>query len=137
MMLLNKQKSLPTFLSGKAAVGELLNRRRSETDKRIEQMQKELQDAEKLATDKACVYMTGSFGRGEASQHSDLDVFIGGKNKNKEKDGQPLLTRLDEILLKAELIKATRKLRITDFSGDGRIFTALFCASARENTWNT
>ncbi|HLZ91684.1 MAG TPA: nucleotidyltransferase domain-containing protein [Candidatus Acidoferrum sp.] len=96
-------------------MGELLNRRRSEIDTRIQQLEKELQDAEKLATDKACVYMTGSFGRGEASNYSDLDVFIGGKDN----EGQPLLTRLDEILLKAELIKATRRLGITDFSGDG------------------
>jgi UTP:GlnB (protein PII) uridylyltransferase len=102
------------FLSGKAPMGELLDRRRS-TDKRIKELRKQLRQAEKLAADKACVYMTGSFGRGEASQHSDLDIFIAGKDK----EGIRVLRRLDEILLKAELIKATRKLRIQDFSGDG------------------
>lgn len=96
-------------------MGELLDRRRSETNKGIEQLREELREAETLAAGKACVYMTGSFGRGEASQHSDLDIFIAGKDEK----GRPLLTRLDEILLKADLIEATRKLRIPDFSGDG------------------
>ena len=114
MMLPSKRKSSLMFLNGKALVGELLDRRRS-TDKRIEQLRNQLRQAEKLALCKACVYMTGSFGRGEASQHSDLDIFIAGKDTN----GVRVLKRLDEILLKADLIKATRKLNIPDFSGDG------------------
>jgi len=95
-------------------MGELLDRRRS-TDKRIERLRNQLRQAEKLALGKACVYMTGSFGRGEASQYSDLDIFIAGKDTN----GIRVLKRLDEILLKADLIEATRKLNIPDFSGDG------------------
>ncbi len=96
-------------------MGDLLERRRARTDERIKELRTELQEAEKLAADKACVYMTGSFGRGEASGYSDLDLFIAGKDK----DGKPLLKGLDETLLKASLIKATRKLGIPDFSGDG------------------
>jgi predicted nucleotidyltransferase len=96
-------------------MGELLDRRRSETNERIEALRKHLQRGEQIAGDNACVYMTGSFGRGEASRYSDLDLFIAGKDK----DGQPLFKRLDEILLKAELIEAIRKLGIPDFSGDG------------------
>jgi hypothetical protein len=68
----------------------------------------------------------GSFGRWEASEHSDLDLFIVGK-----RDGQPksdgkegsLLTRLDEICIKADLIEATRALKIPEFSGDGQYLT--------------
>lgn len=94
---------------------ELIDRRRTETDRRIQQLREELQRAEKIAGDDACVYMTGSFGRGEASKYSDLDLFIAGRDK----DGRPILRRLDEIIIKADLIEATRKLGIQDFSGDG------------------
>lgn len=56
-----------------------LSERRSATADRIRQLQAELEAAEEIAAGKACVYMTGSFGRGEASPHSDLDLFIVGK----------------------------------------------------------
>ena len=96
-------------------MGELLNRRRKETAERIKSLRDALADAEALCGDRACVYVTGSFGRGETSPHSDLDLFIAGRGDLK----QPELSRLDEILIKADLIEATRKLRIRDFSGDG------------------
>jgi hypothetical protein len=55
--------------------------------------------------------------------HSDLDLFIVGKRDGKVgpdgKEGS-LLKRLDEICIEADLIEATRQLRIPDFSGDGR-----------------
>ena len=96
-------------------MGELLDRRRSQTDERIKELRAELQDAEKLVADRACVYMTGSFGRGEAGELSDLDVFIAGRD---DKNG-PLLKNLDETLVKADLIHATRTLHIPEFSGQG------------------
>jgi predicted nucleotidyltransferase len=96
-------------------MGELLDRRRLDTNARIQELRKHLLQGEKIAGENACVYLTGSFGRGEASQYSDLDLFIAGKDR----DGQPLFRKLDEILLKAELIGAIRKLRMPDFSGDG------------------
>jgi predicted nucleotidyltransferase len=96
-------------------VGELLNHRRKETNRRVDELRKELGDAEKICGEKACVYATGSFGRGETTPHSDLDVFI----VSKCEDGKPGLSRLDEILIKADLIDATRKLDIPEFSGEG------------------
>jgi hypothetical protein len=85
-----------------------------------------LKAAEALAAGKACVYATGSFGRREAGPHSDLDLFILGKRDGKPgRDGieGSLLKRLDEICIKADLIEATRRLGIQDFSGDGRYLT--------------
>lgn len=96
-------------------MGDLLERRRRETGTRLELLRKELQDAAKLATGRACVYATGSFARGEANAHSDLDLFIVGRGSVKERQ----LRKLDEICLKADLIGVTRKLSIPDFSGDG------------------
>ena len=96
-------------------MGELLKRRRKETGRRIQKLRSKLEDAEARCEDKACVYITGSYGRGESSRHSDLDVFIVGHGTVKE----PALRGLDEILIKADLIDVTRQLRIPDFSGDG------------------
>jgi predicted nucleotidyltransferase len=87
------------------------------TSSRIEQLQATLSEAEKRSAGKACVYATGSFGRGEANPHSDLDLFIVGKADGQ---GKRVLKRLDEICIKADLIEATRELKIPEFSGDGR-----------------
>jgi predicted nucleotidyltransferase len=96
-------------------MGDILEARRSDTKARFERLKKELGQADKLAKDRACVYATGSVGRGEASRYSDLDLFIvGGGDKHRRE-----LSRLDEICLKADLIEATRKLGIPEFSGDG------------------
>jgi predicted nucleotidyltransferase len=100
-------------------VDELADRR-SQTAAQIVSLRKKLETAEKFASGKACVYATGSFGRGEASKNSDLDLFIVGlKNKSPGMEGS-MLNRLDEICIKADLIEATRALGIPDFDGDGR-----------------
>ncbi len=103
-------------------MGELYDRR-SQTEQRIAQLRGKLQGAENRSKGIACVYATGSFGRGEASGYSDLDLFILGKNNGKKgRDGKEgsLLKRLDEICIKADLIEVTRQLGIQEFSGDGR-----------------
>ena len=106
-------------------MGKLADRR-SETTARVADLRLRLTGAEALAKGKACVYATGSFGRREASSYSDLDLFIVGKSDGKpgrdSKEGS-LLKRLDEICIKADLIEATRKLNIPEFSGDGRYLT--------------
>lgn len=103
-------------------MGELSDRR-SQTAERIKDLRNRLTAAEAIASGKACVYMTGSFGRCEASTFSDLDLFILGKGEGApDRDGKQRsqLRSLDEICLKAELIKVTRDLGIPEFSGDGR-----------------
>ena len=69
----------------------------------------------------ACVYVIGSYGRGEASEHSDLDLFILGRSDKDREKG--LLRRLDEILLKAKLIQGAQALGLPEFSGDGEYLT--------------
>jgi predicted nucleotidyltransferase len=102
-----------------AILGELLNKRRSETARRFNEIHSSLNDAERICGDIACVYVTGSFGRGEASQHSDLDLFIAGECVGDGEKRKRALTNLDEILVKADLIEATRNLGFPEFSGDG------------------
>lgn len=104
-------------------MGELISRRTLST-RRIRELRELLKDAERLADSKACVYATGSLGRLETSTYSDLDLFIVGKanGRKEEADGREgsQLNRLDEICIKADLIDATRKLRLPEFSGEGR-----------------
>lgn len=102
-------------LNGRATLGELLRLRRKQTAERFEQLRTELKNTEDLCAKTACVYATGSFSRGEANLHSDLDLFIVGKVKG----DKPALGGLNEILVKADLIRATRALGIPDFSGEG------------------
>jgi hypothetical protein len=97
----------------------VLELRRTETQTRFVRLRDELNEADKLAAGKACVYATGSFGRGEASKHSDLDVFIVGQSNENGR----ALPRLDEICIEAELIKGIKKLDIPEFSGDGQYLT--------------
>lgn len=99
-------------------MGELL-KRRQETKERIEKLRSELTRAARLCGETACVYMTGSFGRGDASTHSDLDLFIVGQGTREE----PALSRLNQILVKADLIEANKKIGLPEFSGDGEYLT--------------
>ena len=94
----------------------ILEQRRNETRHRTNDLIAQLTDAEVLCSGKACVYATGSFARGEAHQWSDLDLFIVGTGSKHKRD----LRRLDEIRIKADLIEATQKQGIPEFSGDGR-----------------
>lgn len=96
--------------------GTLESRRRL-SDQRLSELKGRLSVARGLVDGKACVYATGSFARGEASQHSDLDLFIAGKTVGG--DRRRALSRLDEICVKAELIQANKDLGIQEFSGDG------------------
>ncbi|QRG07919.1 nucleotidyltransferase domain-containing protein [Xanthobacter dioxanivorans] len=95
--------------------------RRKDTDHRTESLRSHLGSAEALIRGSACVYSTGSFGRREAGSDSDLDLFIVSKLKDESaKKPESRLRQLDEICLKADLIKATRELGIKDFDGDGQ-----------------
>jgi hypothetical protein len=102
-------------------------KRNAESKAKIDELRAKLAGSRDLLTDKACVYVTGSFGRGEASQHSDLDLFIVGKTDTRPKKGEPgvqekvnRLRPLDEICLKADLIRATLQMGFPPFSGDGK-----------------
>ena len=96
-------------------IGELLDQRLRRTAERIKKLQQELTVANQLCGEKVCVYATGSFARGEANDHSELDLFIVGEGTPSE----PALAPLDEILIKADLIEVTRNLGIPDFPGAG------------------
>lgn len=95
--------------------------RREQARRRLVELHDRLAAAEKVAGERACVYVTGSFGREEASQHSDLDLFIVGRTDDPQGQAtkRRALSRLDEICVKADLIEATRAMGFQEFSGDG------------------
>lgn len=97
-------------------MGEV-SRRREYTQKRIGELQSNLTEAKTLSADIACIYATGSFGRVEAAENSDLDLYIVGKDDGR---GGSLLRRLDEICIKADLISSIRKLGLPEFDGEGK-----------------
>ena len=61
-----------------------------------------------------CIYVTGSFGRLEASVYSDLDLFF---IDNGHTNANPI-SRIDKTLLDADLIRTVRELVFPDFSND-------------------
>lgn len=70
---------------------------------------------------RTCVYATGSVGRGEASTHSDLDIFLLDLGCDPtESDGTAAhrLSRTEQLLLKADIIRAAEAAGFPEFSGD-------------------
>lgn len=65
--------------------------------------------------DHLCAYVTGSYGRLEASQHSDIDIFF---VLNDVDFPQPL-PRINEHHIFSDLAKVCRELRFPEFSNDG------------------
>jgi hypothetical protein len=106
------QKEKSTILND----NKLISLRCEESEKRLNDLRetiKNIKGLEKLPD--LCIYVTGSYGRREASIHSDLDLFF--LHKGTQNDHQ--VPNLEKILLDAELIKICREMNFPDFSGDG------------------
>jgi hypothetical protein len=101
-------------------MGKIIDERRKFSNERFQGLIESLKLAPEICADKACVYATGSFGRQEASPYSDLDLFIVSLSHEKDGVDRSDLSKLNEILLKAELIRASKELRFPEFSQDGR-----------------
>lgn len=103
---------------------EQIGKRREFTIGKIKKLKKHLSRSDNFLGSNACVYSTGSFGRHEAGENSDLDVFIVSRPisicNGSSIEQASALRLLDEICLKAALIKATKELSIKEFDGDGR-----------------
>jgi len=100
---------------------ETLQKCRERTADKLAQLITGLTDAgaPTIVSARACVYATGSLGRGEMSERSDLDIFI-----LRDRNVASPLTNLDEICLKARLVEVARQQKYEDFSGDGKYLKA-------------
>jgi hypothetical protein len=99
-----------------AVIPSVVVARRVATESKVAQLRDALAKvgADEIVGQAACVYATGSIGRSEMSDHSDLDIFI-----VRDESVAPTLTKLEEIRLKARLIEVSRRLGFPDFSKDG------------------
>ena len=97
---------------------DYLDARRESTAERFEQIVNRVASLEALVDDFATVYATGSFGRGEASPNSDLDLFILTDDVSEE-DRTPRLSAVNAIRLQAGLVKAAEEEKLPPFSDDG------------------
>ena len=114
-------------------MGDTLERRGAYTSERVNELVEKLADANESCGEDACVYITGSFARGEASKYSDLDLFILLRPPDDDAGGERPLSRLDEICLKASLIDAIRSVGIPDFSGDGEYLVGYTGRKLKDN----
>jgi predicted nucleotidyltransferase len=64
-----------------------------------------------------CVYVTGSYGRMEATNHSDIDLFFMSKGSETHKTSK--ISIVDKALVDASVIKTCRRLEFPEFSGGG------------------
>lgn len=100
-----------------AALKHVLQQRRDYTETRLAEYQKSLQKHlredghEALHRDSTCIYATGSGGRGEMGEGSDLDLFIVGATKRP--------SALDAVLIQAGVLRAMRETKFEDPSHDG------------------
>jgi len=119
-------------------MGTVIDGRRQFSDEKFERLRASLVQAPEICADKACVYATGSFGRREASEYSDIDLFIVSLSDydEKKKIDRSRLSHLQEILLEADLIRASERLKFPPFSGDGRFLQQHTAMSLIQSTGN-
>ena len=60
-----------------------------------------------------CIYTTGSYGRLEACEYSDLDLFFLTDNERTN------FSKISKTLIDADIINACRAMKLPEFSGDG------------------
>lgn len=107
---------------------DVIQQRRAFTAQRLTTL-REAFDANgvtKTALRRTCVYATGSVGRGETGEHSDLDIFLldlGDDPKRSRAKRRHRLGNIDQTLIKADIVRAAREAGFEDFSGDGEWLT--------------
>ena len=95
---------------------KIISLRQSFAESRIQELKSSVNKLHALNDiPKLCIYLTGSFARLEASQHSDVDLFF--IHPGSSKSGP--ISRINKILLDSELIKLSRELNFPEFSNDG------------------
>src|SRR5690606_19508850 len=99
---------------------DVIAERKKYSDERLAALKQEVHEkAELRNAEELCIYVTGSFGRGEASEFSDLDLFFvhsGAAAKHP-------VTKIDKAILDASLIKIAEAMKFPPFSKGGEYLT--------------
>lgn len=104
------------FLNSREA--EQLETKQKFSEEKLRKIKEEISSSSIFSSEEfknLCVYTTGSFARSEATDKSDLDIFIIGENI----DEQHHYGKIDEIKIFSELIRINKKLKFPEFSNDG------------------
>lgn len=102
---------------------DLIEQRKNATAVRLERIVGRLAAVQNMVAGKACVYATGSFGRLDAGNNSDLDlVIVGASAQDPDNPSAALsqLSNINAILLKAALINAAYDENLPPFDSDGK-----------------
>ena len=95
---------------------ELIQKRKEWSTDRISKFTEAVLELPEIAKHSdLCIYVTGSFGRLEASEYSDLDLFFINKGARTDKS----MSNIDKTLMDAALIQKCREMKFPEFSGDG------------------
>lgn len=95
----------------------LLSERESYTAAKLEEFRRQVADVKILEGYRnLCIYITGSFGRREASEHSDLDLFFINRGTREEAN---LVSRLSQFRIFTRLVEIADAMGFPDFSNDG------------------
>lgn len=98
-----------------ADASKLLTRRGCFSRERLERLRGEISGISELKDlPNLCIYVTGSYGRHEASEFSDCDLFF----IYDEAKGVSI-PRLNKVLIDSDIIKACREMGFPEFSDDG------------------
>jgi predicted nucleotidyltransferase len=96
---------------------ETLKSRKVYSEGRLDALTSSLAKLESLEdVNNLCIYATGSYGRLEASEHSDLDLFFVQTSDN----ALISVGRIESTLFDADVIRLTRSLGFPEFSRDGQ-----------------
>jgi hypothetical protein len=107
-------------------MNQVLQARRDFCEPKLALLRDKVKTLQPLATasipSHLCIYVTGSFGRLDASQFSDLDVFLVSTGSA----AAPSLSKIDTTLVEAGLIEIGRKLGFPEFSNEGQYLAVHF-----------
>jgi hypothetical protein len=111
---------------------DAIEQRRSYSESKLKELRERIPQKVAVVNNcpRLCIYATGSFARLDAGQHSDLDLFFvttpgagasgAPSPEGAEKREWPAVTRIQETLIKADLIRLGADMALPEFSGDGQ-----------------
>jgi predicted nucleotidyltransferase len=101
-----------------------LHKVREKAQLRLQKIIADLAHAEALVSGRASVYATGSFGRLEAGELSDLDLFVVVETVKENDKEKRLLNNIDEINLKYQIITVAEQNSLPKFDGGGKFLAS-------------
>ena len=112
-----------------ADTSDLLKTRRQFAEDRLRKLAGRVSDINALASlPDLCIYVTGSYGRLEASTHSDIDLFF----VHTGSESTTAVPRLVKTRLDARLIDVVEELGFPEFSNDGEYLTIHYLDDIRD-----